>query len=158
MKKIVKKGTLFILILVFMLQTVNGNELNEKLYYYVFVDNKTSVKYRGFNFENSDNTSKKIFKLLTALINDKDIICIPENTKLLDVKVINKIVYLNFNEDILNYQGSLYEVIMLNQIFQNTLQFQEVDMVTILVENKVVDFKEGNSTTFIDSLNGVYWN
>ncbi|WP_317367603.1 GerMN domain-containing protein [uncultured Tyzzerella sp.] len=84
--------------------------------------------------------------LETYLYNSKNSInYIPEGTKVLNTKIINNNLFINFNKNIENYGGgNYYETNLIRQILHTCFQFEDIKSVTFLIENKFKVLPEGN--------------
>jgi N-acetylmuramoyl-L-alanine amidase len=63
---------------------------------------------------------------------------IPPKTKLLGIKVKNKIAYVNFSEELLSqhWGGSTSELLTIHSIIKTLTQFSKIEKVQILIENQ----------------------
>ncbi|MBS5794765.1 MAG: GerMN domain-containing protein [Clostridiales bacterium] len=84
--------------------------------------------------------------LETYLYNSENSInYIPEGTRVLNTKIINNNLFINFNKNIENYGGgNHYETNLIRQILHTCFQFKEIQSVTFLIENKFKVLPEGN--------------
>lgn len=82
--------------------------------------------------------------LNTLLYNTQDKInYIPEGTKVLNVKLINNNLFINFNENIENYGGNHYEINLIKQILYTCFDFENIQNVTFLINGKFKLLPEG---------------
>mgnify|MGYP006070372115 CR=1 FL=1 len=83
--------------------------------------------------------------LETFLYNSKkNINYIPKGTKVLNVKLINKDLFINFNNNIENYGGNHYETNLIRQILHTCFQFENIQSVTFLIDGNFKVLPEGN--------------
>ena len=67
----------------------------------------------------------------------------PENTRLLETKIENNCVTLNFSEEILNYENDVQKYNIINSILNSLTQLNEVNSIKILINNETnEDFNE----------------
>ncbi len=109
----------------------------------VFAKNKIDI---------SDKMEDNISVAINNLLINNQALCIPKDTKLLDVTIDGKIAILNFDENILLHGGNYYESVLLNQIFKNVLQFESIESIVILINGELVDFPEGHKIFNITEL------
>ncbi len=69
---------------------------------------------------------------------------IPNGTKVLNVKLINKDLFINFNNNIENYGGNHYETNLIRQILHTCFQFENIQSVTFLIDGNFKVLPEGN--------------
>ena len=74
----------------------------------------------------------------------KNINYIPKGAKVLDIKIINNSLVINFNKNIENYGGNSYETNFIRQILHTCFQFENIENVTFLIEGKIKFLPEGN--------------
>ena len=60
----------------------------------------------------------------------------PENTRILDAKIENHCVTLNFSEELTKYKDDVQKYNIINSILNSLTQLNEVDSIKILVNNK----------------------
>lgn len=83
--------------------------------------------------------------LETFLYNSKkNINYIPKGTKVLNVKLINKDLFINFNNNIENYGGNHYETNLIRQVLHTCFQFENIQSVTFLIDGNFKVLPEGN--------------
>lgn len=89
---------------------------------------------------------KKIKLVLDTLLynTQNQLNYIPNGTKVLNVKLINKNLFINFNSNIENYGGSSYETNLIRQILHTCFQFEYIQNVTFLIEGKFKLLPEGH--------------
>ncbi|WP_250278700.1 GerMN domain-containing protein [[Clostridium] colinum] len=123
---------------------VNGQELY-KIYYLenTFEEKLTFEEYiilGGF----MDEYKIKLI-LETYFYNSQDNMnYIPKGAKVLNVKIINKDLFINFNNNFQNYGGNHYEINLIRQILHTCFQFEDIQTVTFLIEGKFKVLPEGN--------------
>ena len=107
------------------------NTFNENLTFkeYVFLKNLTQ--------------EKKIKLLLDTYFCDKNINYTPKDTKIINIKLIDKNLVINFNDNIEKYGGNHYEVNLIRQILHTCFQFEDIETITFLIENKLKLLPEG---------------
>lgn len=78
--------------------------------------------------------------------------CVPENVKILDVRVNKKekIVYLDFSKEIEQGGGTLLMEARIAQIVYTATQFPEIESVRFLIEGKTIDYFSGEGITIVE--------
>lgn len=113
--------------------------------YYLENNKEEQLDFDEYIFLGDFMEDKKIELLLkTYFYNDKKINYIPKDTKILNIKVINKDLFINFNQNIKNYGGNHYETNLIRQILHNCFQFDKIQTVTFLIEGKFEVLPEGH--------------
>lgn len=119
----------------------------EEIYKIYYLEDNEKISFDEYIFLKECTEKEKIELLLnTYVYNAKNhVIYIPEDTKILDLNLINKDLYINFNENILNYGGgSYYETNLIRLILHICFQFNNIDTVTFLIENKFMLLPESS--------------
>lgn len=84
-----------------------------------------------------ENPYKKIVELLIEGPKSEGLTNVfPENAKILDAKIENNCVTLNFSEEISNFKDDVQKYNIINSILNSLSQLNEVNSVKILVNNK----------------------
>lgn len=109
---------------------------------YSYYDEDDILNEEYINFEGEYEEEFKLWFLIYQLI-ESEKNYIPENTKLLGIKINKKYAELNFSKEILNYGGTSYEVRLINQIVDTSINFPNINYVTILVDGELVFLPEG---------------
>lgn len=97
-------------------------------------------------YDDDLNNEERVKFILDNLIDNAPEIVnyIPDGTELLDVKIDNSHLILNFNSNLKNYGGSHYELAMIRQILFNVFEIKEISEVTILIKGKSEYLAEGS--------------
>ena len=83
------------------------------------------------------NPYKTIVELLIAGPNGTELVNVfPENTRILDAKIENHCVTLNFSEELANYKDDVQKYNIINSILNSLTGLNEVDSIKILINNK----------------------
>lgn len=97
-----------------------------------------SFEYIGLSRE---EICSEIVRLLGRNYDDKKMFsCLPPGVSLIDSKLEENTLILNFNGEIRNYGGSSREEAILNQILYSMKQFEGVEKVKIIIEGKEGSF------------------
>lgn len=84
-----------------------------------------------------ENPYKRIVELLIEGPNNSDLANVfPENTRILDAKIENHCVTLNFSEEIAKFKDDVQKYNIINSILNSLTQLNEVDSIKILVNNQ----------------------
>ena len=84
-----------------------------------------------------ENPYQEIVNLLIEGPQNTDLTNIfPENTRLLDSKIENHCVTLNFSEEILNFKDDVQKYNIINSILNSLTELNEVNSIKILVNNQ----------------------
>ena len=84
-----------------------------------------------------ENPYKAIVELLIAGPNSTELENVfPENTRVLDAKLENRCVTLNFSEELANFKDDIQKYNIINSILNSLTQLNEVDSIKILVNNE----------------------
>ncbi len=116
---------------------VNAQEVYK--IYYLENNIEEQLSFDEYIFLRKCTDEEKITLLLNTYIYNpnKRIIYMPEDTKILNVNLINNDLYINFNENILDYGGgSYYETNLIRLILHICFQFEDINTVTFLIEDK----------------------
>ncbi len=142
-----KKSCAILIGLVFFINNinlVNGQELC-KIYYLedTFDEKLTFDEYLILGDFMEEYKIKLILE--TYFYNSKkNINYIPDGAKILNVKLINKDLFINFNKNIENYGGNHYETNFIRQILHTCFQFEDIGSVSFLIDGKFKVLPEGN--------------
>lgn len=101
-------------------------------------------------FEKQPGARELMEELLKGPQDDKLSRIIPEETRILDLRIENGIAYLDLSSEIAtaNY-GSQMEGVLLSSIVWTLTQLEEIEAVQILVEGEIVDSIGGHCSTSI---------
>ena len=116
---------------------VNAQEVYK--IYYLENNIEEQLSFDEYIFLKKFTDEEKITLLLKTYIYNpnKRIIYMPKDAKILNVNLINNDLYINFNENILDYGGgSYYETNLIRLILHICFQFEDVNTVTFLIEDK----------------------
>lgn len=117
-----------------------------------FIDSNNNIKSEG-KLIDSVNLLQNPYKQLIELLlsgpqNDELINVFPENTKILDAKLNNNCVTLDFSEEFLNFKDDNQKFNMINCVLNTLKQLNEVSSVKILICGNLKDgFNETYSIT-----------
>lgn len=123
---------------------INGQDFYK--IYYLENNFEESLSFDSYIILKELLEEEKIRLLLETYIynSNKRNLYIPNNTKVLETKIINKDLFINFNENILNYGGSNYEINLIRLILHTCFQFENIETVTFLIEGKFKFLPEGS--------------
>jgi germination protein M len=111
--------------------------INEKYEYILPV----SVEYIGVN---DNQIPKEIISLLSKDYSSKNIYSqLPRNVELLDSRIEDKVLVLDFNSEIRSYGGTAREEAILKQVLYSMKQIDGVEKVKMLIEGKSGHLPEG---------------
>lgn len=150
----IKKNILYVLIIVFILlitELVYCNE-DEQCFgtnYYYSYDNDNIIWTNEKVLTTDDSFDEQLDSFFLNYFNSKNLICMPINTEFLDTYYNNGNLFINLSEDVLIHGGTLYESVLLNQIFRTALSIDGVDTVTILINDSFICMPEGINTFFV---------
>lgn len=175
-KLMVATFTLFILtIIYFMPDSITNKSLNIKNddFDYVYsndldviylLDNNYYVARTMINVGNDKDIKKRIMEIIEGLTIDgkkSNVIpngfrsIIPIGTRVLDLKLDDKILTVNFSKELLDVAKE-YEEKMIEAIIYSLTSLDEVDKIIILVEGKKLDKLEKNNIMLPDYLDKSY--
>ena len=87
-----------------------------------------------------ENPYQEIVNLLIEGPQNTDLTNVfPENTRLLDSKIENHCVTLNFSEEIVNFKDDVQKYNIINSILNSLTELNEVNSIKILVNNQTND-------------------
>ena len=114
-------------------------ETNVILYFLNFETKELKSEGRLINAnELVQNPYKKIVELLIEGPNMSGLTNVfPDNTRVLDAKIENGLVTLNFSEELTNYKDDVQKYNIINSVLNSLTGLNEVDAIKILVNNKV---------------------
>ncbi len=75
---------------------------------------------------------------------------LPNGTKIMWAYYYDDEIYLNFNENILNYSGLYYEEKMLEEIYSYCRKNTEAKRISILINSEKRYLREGHETSHIE--------
>lgn len=137
---------------------INSKRLNvedkvEKVDVYLYKNEGGEIDYLvPMSFEyiglSREEICSEIVRLLGRNYDDKKMFsCLPPSVSLIDSKLEENTLILNFNGEIRNYGGSSREEAILNQILYSMKQFEGVEKVKIIIEGKEGKLPEGTDTS-----------
>lgn len=146
--------TIIILLMIYMIPSNDSNSINklnvkEKIEYsdvittniYLLNDNDLLVKVNTI-IDNNDSLIEKVKNVLNSLL-QKDTIpnglrnLIPKNLKVLEVKMEEQIVYINFSKELLNIEEK-YEEKLIESIVYSLFEIKEINGISIYIENETI--------------------
>ena len=147
-KLIITLLSLFIVLLIYMVPSNNIYEENIKYtseYNYIYLLNNDYLVRTTMTSDNKDdiNKIKEIINSLTIDSNIKNYInnnykqIIPKNTKLLNLKLDNKLLKLNFSKELLDISVNLEEK-MIESIIYSLTELDSVDKILIYIEDELL--------------------
>lgn len=120
---------------------LQSNETTITLYFLNPENNQ--LKSEGRNISTIDllkNPYKAITeKLLEGPSDEKLKNVFPENTKIIDAKLSNGCILLNFSEEILNFKDDIQKYNIINSLLNSLTQLTEVNSIKILINNEPND-------------------
>lgn len=147
--------TLFIILTIYLIPNINtGNVLKTNMeveyvnglgtnYIYLLDNNRLLIKYKVLITD--DNIKDKIKSIIDYLTIDSNkslpdnvYQTIPKNTKLLDISINNKIVELNFSNELLKVEKELSER-MIESIVFSIIDSDDIDGIIIKVDNNILN-------------------
>ncbi len=142
-----------VLVIVFNMKISLSAKTNdfENIYFYEYIGEELELKDIPVLFQN-ESVGEKVKYILDYFLEIENVICVPNETKLLDVYDSNGNIYLNFNSKILEYGGNYYETLLLEQLFRNVLSVEGVKTVTIIVNGRRTVLPEGHNIYFVDKI------
>lgn len=121
----------------------NSNCNNYRVYY-LDTTAEENLIFKEYDFNGEFTLDTKISLILEDFLNDDDIIYIPDGTKIINTYLIMNDLIINFSSDIKNYGGTHYEINLLRQILYNVFQYDDIENVTFIVEDKFEILPEGS--------------
>ena len=160
-KIIVSIITMFILLIIYILpinkeyeKTITLNNNTNNIY---LLNNNTLIRCSVISNTNDNNDKiKEIISLLTInnkasnYINSKLKPIIPENTRIIDLSLDNKLLKINFSKDFLNISEGKEEKLIESLIYSLT-ELDYVDNIMVFVEGQLLT-KLPNSNKFLPTL------
>ncbi len=124
-------------------EEISSKQMRETTVTLYFIDSDNNIKNEG-KLIDSANLLQNPYKQLIELLllgpqNDNLISVFPENTKILDAKLENNCVILNFSDEFLNFKDDSQKFNMINCILNTLKQLNEVNSIKILVNNNLID-------------------
>ena len=124
-------------------EEISSKQMRETTVSLYFVDSDNNIKSEGKLIDSANllqNPYKQLIELLlSGPQSDNLTSAFPENTKLLDAKLENNCVILNFSNEFLNFKDDNQKFNMLNCALNTLKQLNEVNSVKILVEGNLCD-------------------
>ena len=133
-------------------EEISSKQMRETTVTLYFIDSNNNIKSEGKLIDSVtllQNPYKQLIELLlSGPQNDGLINVFPENTKILDAKLNNNCVTLDFSEEFLNFKDDNQKFNMINCVLNTLKQLNEVSSVKILVCGNLKDgFNETYSIT-----------
>lgn len=123
-------------------EEISEEQMRETIVTLYFLNSKTEeLKSENKLISASEliqNPYKVIVELLIEGPNNSELINVfPENTRVLDAKIENRCVTLNFSEEIINYKDDVQKYNIINSLLNSLTSLNEVDSIKIMVNNSV---------------------
>ncbi len=152
-KDFIRRLVIKIAVMVFMIVFIigcNGTYIYANdfgtIYYYENYEEGISTVNVGFDGYETTEKIEYIIKYLLEINGGY----VPEGTELLWVFYFEGNLFLNFNENLLNYSGSFYEECLLEQIFLSCFSIEEVERVSIFINEESLYFPEGHEVIGVE--------
>ena len=124
-------------------EEISSKQMRETTVTLFFVDTDGNIKSEGKLIDSAtllQNPYKQLIELLLAgPENDSLVTAFPENTKILDAKIDNGCVNLNFSEEFLNFKDDTQKFNIINCILNTLKQLNEVNSIKILIGGNLND-------------------
>ena len=124
-------------------EEISSKQMRETTVSLYFVDSDNNIKSEGRLIDSANllqNPYKQLIELLLSGTQNENLTsAFPENTKLLDAKLENNCVILNFSNEFLNFKDDNQKFNMINCALNTLKQLNEVNSVKILVEGNLCD-------------------
>ncbi len=124
-------------------EEISSKQMRETTVSLYFVDSDNNIKSEGKLIDSANllqNPYKQLIELLlSGPQSDNLTSAFPKNTKLLDAKLENNCVILNFSNEFLNFKDDNQKFNMINCALNTLKQLNEVNSVKILVEGNLCD-------------------
>ena len=124
-------------------EEISSKQMRETTVTLFFVDTDGNIKSEGKLIDSAtllQNPYKQLIELLLAgPENDSLVTAFPENTKILDAKIDNGCVNLDFSEELLNFKDDTQKFNIINCILNTLKQLNEVNSIKILIGGNLND-------------------
>ena len=124
-------------------EEISSKQMRETTVTLFFVDTDGNIKSEGKLIDSAtllQNPYKQLIELLLAgPENDNLVTAFPENTKILDAKIDNGCVNLDFSEEFLNFKDDTQKFNIINCILNTLKQLNEVNSIKILIGGNLND-------------------
>ena len=125
-------------------EEISDEQMRETIVTLYFLDSETKELKTESKLisatELIENPYKKIVELLIAGPNSTELTsAFPENTRILDAKIENRCVTLNFSEELANFKDDVQKYNIINSILNSLTQLNEVDSIKLLVNNETIE-------------------
>lgn len=122
-------------------EEISTKQMRETTVSLYFVDSSNNIKSEGKLIDSAlllQNPYKQLIELLLSGPQDNNLINVfPENTKILDAKLENNCVILNFSNEFLNLKDETQKFNVINCILNTLKQLNEVNSIKILVNDNL---------------------
>lgn len=124
-------------------EEISSKQLRETTISLYFVDSNNNIKSEGKLIDSAtlvQNPYKQLIELLISGPQSENLVKVfPENTKILEAKLENSCVILNFSEELINYVDDNQKFNIINTILNTLTQLNEVNSIKILINNNQSD-------------------
>ena len=124
-------------------EEISSKQMRETTVTLYFIDSNNNIKSEGKLIDSAtllQNPYKQLIELLLAgPENDSLVTAFPENTKILDAKIDNGCVNLDFSEELLNFKDDTQKFNIINCILNTLKQLNEVNSIKILIGGNLND-------------------
>lgn len=124
-------------------EEISSKQLRETTISLYFVDSNNNIKSEGKLIDSAtlvQNPYKQLIELLISGPQSENLAKVfPENTKILEAKLENSCVILNFSEELINYVDDNQKFNIINTILNTLTQLNEVNSIKILINNNQSD-------------------
>ena len=124
-------------------EEISSKQMRETTVTLFFVDTDGNIKSEGKLIDSASllqNPYKQLIELLISGPQSDELNNVfPENTKILDAKVNNGCVCLNFSEELLNFKDDTQKFNVINCILNTLKQLNEVNSIKILINGNSND-------------------
>lgn len=124
-------------------EEISSKQMRETTVSLFFVDSEGNIKSEGKLIDSAillENPYKELINLLLAGSESDGLAsAFPENTKLLDAKIDNGCVILDFSEEFLNFKDETQKFNMINCVLNTLKQLNEVNSVKFLIGGNLKD-------------------
>ena len=125
-------------------EEISDSQLKETTITLYFLNPENNqLKSEGRNISTVEllkNPYKEITQKLIDGPSDKKLKSVfPENTKIIDAKLSNGCILLNFSEEILNFKDDIQKYNIINSLLNSLTQLTEVNSIKILINNEPND-------------------
>lgn len=120
-----------------MLQIMQMASVKTSLFYYAWDENGQESMFEDtIEFDHQGNTEANLQFTLQRLFDNQDdhYSAIPEGVSIIQLLYINGSLDVEVSKDIMNYGGTAREVAMVNQILATVFAYEDIETVTLLIE------------------------